>query len=352
MKLARVSLAALVAVLALALSACGGGGGGGDVPEDAIAVVDGTSIACKELDQLMDRAKTASKLQGQSFPRAGTPEYRNLQSQYVAFLVQREQFEHEASELGIEITDKDIDKAVQEFVKSRFDGKRKPFLAALKEQGYTEATFRDTIRTSVLGQKIFDAVTKDIKVKPTEVRDYYEQNQASYSTPESRDVRHILVAEKKGDAVDFERSKAEADRLYGLLQNGSDFAALAKQESADTVSARDGGKLTISRGQTVPEFDKTAFDLELGVVSKPVKTTFGYHLIEALSPVRKAKSTPFDKVRASIEATLLQERKTEFMTEWAEERWDEYDGKTSYAAGFEPPELPDETETEPEPATE
>src|SRR5688500_11942891 len=109
MNLARLLFAALVAALALVASACGGSDGG-DVPEDAIAVVDGTPIARAELEELMERAKQAAKLQGQQFPTAGTPEYRNVQSQYVAFLVQREQFEHEAKELGIKITEKDLDK--------------------------------------------------------------------------------------------------------------------------------------------------------------------------------------------------------------------------------------------------
>jgi parvulin-like peptidyl-prolyl isomerase len=119
-------------------------------------------------------------------------------------------------------------------------------------------------------------------------------------------------------------------------------------ESDDPGSKTNGGKLTISRGQTVPEFDKTAFELEQGVVSKPVKTTFGYHIIEALSPVRKATTTPLKEARPSIKATLLQEKRTEFMTEWVEDLEDEYEDKVSYAAGFEPPELPEPTETETE----
>ena len=126
-------------------------------------------------------------------------------------------------------------------------------------------------------------MTKDVDVPPTEIAQYYQENQASYGTPESRVVRHILVAEKDGDTVDFDKSKEEADRLYAELQDGADFAALAKAESADTTSAVRGGRLEIRRGETVPEFDKMSFDLEQGTVSKPVRTTYGYHIIEALS---------------------------------------------------------------------
>jgi peptidyl-prolyl cis-trans isomerase D len=165
-------------------------------------------------------------------------------------------------------------------------------------------------------------------------------------------VRHILVSEKNRDEVDFDASKAEADRLYSELRNGGDFAALAKANSDDPGSKENGGKLTISRGQTVPEFDKTSFDLKIGTISEPVKTTYGYHIIEALSPVREAKTTPLSKVRASIKATLLQDMRTDVMTEWVEDLENDYEDKVSYAAGFEPPELPEETSTETETATE
>jgi foldase protein PrsA len=327
-------------------------GGGGDVPEGAVAVVEGTEISRAELDELVERAKKAYAAQKQEFPKVGTPEYQNVQTQYVAFLVQREEFEKEADELGIEVTQKDVDKEVQEFIKSRYEGDRKAAEKALDEQGFTFEAFEETIRTSVLAQKLFNGLTKDVKVEEAEILAYYQQNlQAQYQTPESRDVRHILISEKKqGEEVDFPKSKAEADRIYAELKGGGDFAALAKENSDDPGSKDTGGKLSITRGQTVPEFDKTAFELEEGAISQPVKTTYGYHIIEALSAVRKAKTTPIAKVRASIRTTLLQEKKTAFMTDWVEDLTKKYDGKVSYAAGFEPPEIPDATTTETDPS--
>jgi parvulin-like peptidyl-prolyl isomerase len=342
MKSLHLTFLAALAALSLAVSGCGSGG---DVPEGAVAVVDGSEITREELDELIAHGKRTYEASQQDFPRVGTPEYQNVQKQYVAYLVQREQFEHEAEELGIEVTEKDIDAEVEKFVDANFKGKQKDFEKALKKQGFTVETFRETLRSSVLAKKLYDEVTKDVKVPQSELLAYYQQNSAQYSTPESRDVRHILVSEKSGnDEVDFAQSKAEADRLYGELQNGADFAALAKAESADPGSAKDGGKLTVSKGQTVPEFDKWSFEAKVGDRSQPIKTTFGYHIIEALSPIRKAETTPFKKVRASIEATLLQEKKSTFMEEWAADLRDEYDGKTTYATGFEPPELPEEPE--------
>ena len=344
---ARITLGILLAALALALSACGGGSEA--VPSGAVAVVDGTDISKEDLDELVAQAKTAYQSQKQEFPKAGTPEYQNLQTQYVAYLVELEEFRQAADELGVSVTDEDVDKAEQELIKSRFDGKRAEYEKALEAQGFTAEQYREkALAVSTLSKKIFDEVTKGVKVTEPEILEYYTQNQSQYGTPESRDVRHILIAEKDDDGkVDFEASKARADEIYAQLEDGADFAALAKSESADPGSKDSGGKLTISRGQTVPEFDKISFELDKGEISKPVKTQYGYHVIEALSEVRKAQTTPLDKVRPTIRATLLQQKRNEAMQAWVEDLKKDYEGKVSYAAGYEPPELPEApTETE------
>jgi foldase protein PrsA len=347
MTAARITLAALLATVALAATACGGGSD--TVPVGTVAVVDGTEVSKEELDELVDQAKRGYAAQNQEFPKAGTPEYQNIQRQYVAVLVELAEFRKAADELGISVSEKDVDKAESEFIKSRFEGKRAKYEKALEAQGYTRESYRtNALEVPVLAQKIFEEVTKDVTVTDEELRAYYAQNQSQYGTPESRDVRHILISEKDDDGnVDFEASKAKADEIYSKLQGGADFAALAKSDSADPGSKDSGGELTISRGQTVPEFDKIAFELEKGELSKPVKTTYGYHVIEAVSDVRKANVTPFSKLKATISAQLLQERRNEVMLAWAEDLKKSYEGKVSYATGYEPPELPEApTETQ------
>ena len=345
MNLVRITHAVFGATAALAASACGGNE---SVPSGSIAVVDGTEISKDELDQLLDQAKQGYEANKQEFPKVGTPEYQSIQTQYLAYLVQREEFRQSAAELGIEVTEKDVDDAEDELVKTRFNGDRKEYEKALKQQSLTPEEYRSTLEASVLAQKLYEEVTKDTKVTDEDILAYYTQNQSQYGTAESRDVRHILIAEKDADGkVDFEKSKAKADQIYAELKGGADFAELAKASSEDPGSKDSGGKLTISRGQTVPEFDKTSFELDEGELSKPVKTTYGYHVIEAVSPVRPAKTTPLAEVKASIRTTLLQQKRNEVMSAWVEDLRKEYEGKVSYAAGYEPPEVPEApTETQ------
>jgi foldase protein PrsA len=340
----RISLAVVGATVALVASACGGGGA--NVPAGSIAVVSGTDVSKADLDQLLAQVKNGYAANKQQFPKAGTPEYQSLQTQYVAYLVQREEFRQAGADLGVEVSKKDVDKAEADLVTSKFGGDKKEYEKALKQQGLTSADYRTILETSVLAQKIFDKVTKDTTVTDQDVLAYYTQNQSQYgATSESRDVRHILISEKdaKGQ-VDFAKSKVKADQIYAQLEGGASFAKLAKKNSADSGTKDLGGKLTISRGHTVPAFDKVAFDLKENEISKPVKTLYGYHIIEAISPVRPPKST-LDQVKESIRTTLLQQKKQETMTAWVADLRKKYDGKVTYAAGYEPPAIPEATTT-------
>ncbi len=345
MKRSLAMLAAVAAAVGLVAAGCGGSE---DVPSGSVAVVDGTEIESTELETLMAQAKGSYTAQKQDFPKVGTPEYQSIQQQYVAFLVQKAQFEHEAEELGLEISDSDVQKQRQKLIDDRFEGDEKKLEQALEAQGLSEAAFRETLRVAVLSDKLFQAVTKDVKVTDSEALQAYTENKEQFGgQPESRETRHILIAEKGSDGqVDYPKSKAEADRIYALLRNGGDFAALAKQHSADESSAANGGKYTANRGQSVPEFDAAAFELKTNEISRPVKTQYGYHIIQPTSDTRPA--TTFEKLKASIKATLLQAKKSETMTKWVEDLQAEYDGKVSYATGFAPPDLPDTTQTETE----
>ena len=322
MKISRLVL--LLCVLAsIGLAGCGGGDRA--VPSDAVAVVDGQEIAKSDYEALIAQAKKSYKNQKRDFPAAGSQEFQTLRNQAVQFLVQREQFEQKAKDLDVEVTDKQVDARLAQIQKQYFGGDKKKFDKQLKEQGITEKQVRNDIRAQIVSEKIFAQVTRDVTVSDEDIQKYYEKNKAQYSQPESRDVRHILV-----------KTKAQADDLYTQLENGADFAALAKKFS-DTGSKANGGKLTISKGQTVAPFDQTAFLLKVNDISKPVKTEFGYHIIQPLSATKPAKVTPLKEVRASIKQQLEQTQKNEAMTKWVDDLKKDYKDKVSYATGFTPP---------------
>jgi foldase protein PrsA len=335
--------ASLIAVCALALGIAGCGGDDakspGDVPPDAIALIGDTKVPKSEFDALLDRAKTTYKSQNREFPKVGSPEYQDLKTRAVSFLVQRYEFRAEADEMSIEISEEDVDKKLEELKKQLFQGDEKKFQDALKKEGLTEEQAREEVRDRIVQAKLYNAVTKDVEVTDAEIEDYYEKNKAQFTQPASRDVRHILV-----------KDKAKADELYADLQNGASFAALAKQYSKDTSTKNQGGKLPITKGSTVPPFDKTAFALDKGEISQPVKTQFGWHIIEALSPVKPEKVTPLEDVKESIKQQLEQQQKNEAMQTWVRDLEKKYKNDVVYAVGFEPPKTETGTGTETAPS--
>jgi peptidyl-prolyl cis-trans isomerase C len=313
------------ASLALLAAACGGTStatlGSGDV-----AVVGDQQVSKDQFQALMARAKKSYDQQKRPFPKAGTAEYEQLKGQAITFLVQQAEVEEQAKKLGVDISDAKVDQEIARYKKQFYGGSDARYEKAVKQQGLTDAQAREAIRQQLVSQALFKKVTGDVKVSDADIKQYYNTHKTQYVQPESRDVRHILVTKK-----------ALADSLYQQLKSGGNFAKLAKQYSKDPGSAAHGGKLTVSKGQTVPQFDKTAFSLKTGQISQPVHTQYGYHIIQALSAIKAASTTSLAQVRASIKQQLDQQKKNDKITKWLEDTKKSYcGGKIKYQVGYQP----------------
>jgi parvulin-like peptidyl-prolyl isomerase len=330
----QVFLFVPVALAALIAAACGGGSDTPQsVPSDAVAVVGDTTITKAEFDKLMSQGERGYKNQGRSWPKAGTPAFEQLKNLAVRTLVQQSEFEQKADDLGVSVTGEEIDNRIKQIKKDYFNNSEARYQKQLKAQGLTESDVRDTVENQLLSQEIYNDVTSDVKVGDDEVRKYYDSHRSQYETPESRDVRHILIACKGAKACDT--AKAKADDLYRRLEGGANFAQLAKAYSDDPGSKAQGGKLTVAKGQTVQPFDQTAFLLGKGQISQPLKTQYGYHIIQPLSDVKPKKVTPFAQVKESIRQQLLQQKKQEVMNKWLKDTQKEF--KIRYQVGYAPP---------------
>jgi parvulin-like peptidyl-prolyl isomerase len=334
-------IALLAVVLVAAFIAAGCGSENQSVGANDVAVVGDRSITKEEFDQLIDRARENYKKNKQEFPAAGTPQYVALRRQAMQFLVQREQFEQKAEELGLTISESDVEKQMQT-IKSQYFGKNgkcdaaceKKYQAEIKKQGVTNEQVRDDVRASVVQNKIYDKVTAGTTVSDKDIEEYYKKNKQNYIQPASRDVRHILV-----------KKRALANSLHQRAEGGENFAALAKRFSTDPGTKKQGGKLPVSKGRQVPEFDKAAFALKKGEISEPVKTSYGWHIILALTDIKKQRVTPLSEVKPAIRQQLLQQEKTNVMKDWVEETQKNFEEKTTYQVGYEPPATTDATPT-------
>jgi foldase protein PrsA len=319
---------ALVAVLA----ACGGGGGSGSVPNDAVATVDSTPVLKTSFNSLMAVACARYKAQGQACPKVGTPTYTQLRDQAVTFLVQQDELEQEAKKLGVTVTQKDVDNQIEQIKKTYYKGSEKELEKALKKDDITLQQLElYNIRPNLLNSKLQAKVTSNIKVSDAAAQKYYNQNKTSFTTPETREVRHILV-----------NSKTLGERLEKEVKNGANFATLAKKYSKDTGSAAQGGKLCVAHGgtagacqQTVAPFDKAAFSLKTNEVSL-VHSQYGWHVIQPIAAVKPAHTQTYKEVKTQIQANLASQQKQQAWQTWLANMQSDFKNKVAYQTGYAP----------------
>lgn len=138
------------------------------------------------------------------------------------------------------------------------------------------------------------------KVSDDQLRKEYQENLDSYRLPDKVKVRHILIKTQGKPKEEAVKLKAKAEDILKQLQHGGDFAELAKKNSEDTGSGSKGGDLGwIVRGQTVPNFEKTAFSLKPGELSGLVETEYGYHIIQ-VEDKQTGHLQNFDEVRPQL----------------------------------------------------
>jgi foldase protein PrsA len=266
----RITVGIAALLLGTSIAACSGGG--------AIATVNGQPISRTTYDARLE----------------SSPMGRTVLQQ----LVQETLIEQYAKNNNINVTDAEIDTRETQ-IKANFPSGS--WDEMLKSRGLSEADVRSALREQIILDK---ALAKDVTISPAQIKDYFNKNHASFDKPETVTARHILVPNLTL------ANKVEAE----LKANPQSFADLAKKYSTDPGSKDKGGDLgTFRRGQMVPAFDKVAFSAPVGQISPPVKSPFGYHIIqvESRTPGQKAtlaSATPqiTDTLRQQQEAPLIQ----------------------------------------------
>lgn len=133
---------------------------------------------------------------------------------------------------------------------------------------------------------------------------YYNSNKVDYSTEEQVKARHILFKSTPGDAESEKKALAQAEKI-AKSANKDNFAELAKKHSQDVGSQKSGGDLGFfGKGRMVKEFEAVAFSQEIGKVSAPVKSQFGYHLI-LVEEKKAAETKPFAGLQDEITRQLM-----------------------------------------------
>jgi peptidyl-prolyl cis-trans isomerase D len=161
-------------------------------------------------------------------------------------------------------------------------------------------------------------VEETTDISDAQLRRAYEQDKERFRTPERVKVRHILLTTTGKSAEEEKAIHAKAEDLLKKIKGGADFAELAKANSQDPGSAQTGGELPnwVTRGQTVPEFEKVAFSLPAGQTSDLVKTQYGYHIIQVLAH-EQARLQPFEEAKKELLPEVKRQQVSDTMEQLA-----------------------------------
>jgi peptidyl-prolyl cis-trans isomerase C len=168
----------------------------------------------------------------------------------------------------------------------------------------------EDIKNAVMAQEFLQReIEGKVKITDDEIETYYKGHKDEFTNPESVKARHILLKVPEGaDEKAWKEAETKSNDIKKKLENGEDFAELAKKYSDDPGSKDRGGDLGFfTKGRMVPEFESAAFSLKPGELSAPVKTNFGYHIIE-VQEKKPASTKTLSEVQTQIRQTLQTEK--------------------------------------------
>ena len=264
-----------------------------------IATVNGERISSAEFTELYLQIIGLQEASGRTVPEGQT---EALKAQLLNQMINGKLVLQAAKQAKIKVTRDELQKAYDEYVKQY--PSEKAFREALKQRNLTVRDFRDRLRDQKMVEKMVDQVQKGAKVTAADLAKAYEQVRA----------RHILfrVTKPEEDAA----AKAKAEDVVKQLKAGADFAQLAKKLSEDPGSKDKGGDLGFfGRGQMDAAFEKAAFALKPNEISAPVKSTYGYHVIQVLER-KEAKGPEFEKAKAELKKRLEQTEGQKAFNDW------------------------------------
>ncbi len=337
----KTGFVAFAAVLAIfILSGCGAAPPSEEVGSGAkkVATYEGGEVTegdVVEGVELLNAQSTASTGQPAPEIKPGSPEFDAAKVQVMPQLLAQNLALSYAEENDITVSDEEIQAEVDTAKQSLAEQARQQgqpgepeqlFQDALKQFGFTEESFREEVRTGLTVQKVQEEVVGGDGPTEKEVRAYYDENKEDqFTQPEQRCLRHILFNKDQEDL---------ANDVKGELEDGGDFAALAKEHSQDPSNKDKSGDLgCVPKGQFVPEFDDAAFGAKKGELLGPVETEFGYHLIE-VTEIQPEGETPFEEVAPQIEEQIKAEQQgSEFQT-WVQDELKKRNVK--YLPGYDP----------------
>jgi len=294
----------------------------GDFKDDKF--ISGETIKPQVTENLIDKVAavvnedviTLSELKEIASTTNQNPEDTQVQSQVLELMIEERLLQQEAKKLGIQVTEKEIDAAVEE-VKRRYNLTEEQMDEALKKQNLTPESFREQWRKQLLHNKLIGTqVQGQIAITEDEIKEYYEEKGGELESLEEIRIAHILITVESPD--EEKQAENQALEIAKLAKSGEDFSELAKQFSKDTSSAERGGDLGyFKKGDMVVELEKAVIVTRIGEIVGPVRSTAGYHVIKVIDK-KMVEANSLDNAKEEIRERIYQEKVEESIKAWLE----------------------------------
>lgn len=302
-------LLVLIAVLSFALVSTAQAA----VVDRIAAVVNNDIITTYALDQAV-----ATRDAGKAEQATSAKQRDALRRQVLNQLILEDLLQQKIKELGIRVSDKELDAAIQD-VEKQNHLTHSQLIAALKAQGMSVATYRENLRKQILRIKLVGReVRSKVQVTHQELFTYYQQHIADYrqeATVRISDISFPLPAHASPKEVAATREKAQ--KALAKIRQGEDFSAVLKAYSAS--GAAQGGDLGIfNQSQLTAVFSKAIAGLPKGGVSPVVETPRGFLILKVVD-LTPGQPRTFDTVKGEIQRTLMTKKTRERYKKWTSE---------------------------------
>ncbi|HEU0193203.1 MAG TPA: SurA N-terminal domain-containing protein, partial [Gaiellales bacterium] len=335
----------LLAVLAAAAVGCGGSSSSESLNSGDVAVVDNIHVTRDQLNHRIQLLVRSAKAQGKPVPKAGTPSYQTqVIDTSVGQLVFAAQVKLIADQLGVNVTDDQVNAHLKQLIQQSFGGSQQKYQAAIKKLGLTQQDVLDQLQEQMQETGIENKLKAESPVNAAAALKYYNQNKSQFTaTDDTRDVNYILVPDKATAEKDLQKLRAgvpEATVAKGAIDSNS-----LHQPSTPL-------KATSAPNSLEKNFQKAALTLPQGQWGEPVVVSKSYansqlkgrcnpdcyFLIYPTDATQKKGSTePFSSVKAQIIAQLEQTTQATHVNTRIQQLLNGLKGKTKYAQGYQPP---------------
>jgi len=282
--------------------------------EGYVAMVNGSVITKEDFNRAM---KHVEQRLANTEKDLGVPRLSEIKKEALEKLINRELLYQKSQKDGFKVTSAEVDDQMSR-IRRRYSSEDE-FKRSLGYMGFTEKNIAYQIRRGMGIQRFVDHnFARQAAVPEREIKAFYKSHPDYFKQPEQVRASHILI-KVDPDANDSQKTEARSkiEMIRQMLEEGEDFAVLARAYSEGPSNANDGDIGYFRRGEKAMPFEMAAFGLEPGGVSGIVETDIGFHLIKIVDKKSKT-STGYRKARDKIARYLKQKQAQKLANEYAE----------------------------------